>query len=163
MVMEPSCKISLCIFSSILFWIYCFDFYHIYVHIKAQLFIVKVNLQSMSFSVFCLPRLEVWSCSLTSVSAWLTLSPFSLGSPFYKEVCPWPWSWCTMERARGTDSYVFWGKTGGVYLCWAGHSVTPSSLPDFQQRINGGQGLGECGRRSVEREEEDDRKQLANV
>lgn len=91
MVMEPSCKISLCVFPSILFWIYCFDFYHVYVHIKAQLFIVKVNLQSMSFSVFCLPRLEVWSCSLTSISAWLTLSPLSLGSPFCRGVCPWPW------------------------------------------------------------------------
>lgn len=117
MVMEPSCKISLCIFSFILFWIYCLDFYHIYVHIKAQLFIVKANLQSMSFSVFCLPRLVVWSCSLTSIRAWLTLSPLSPGSPFYKEaVCPWLWPWCTMKRVHDMDSYLPSGKSGGIYL-----------------------------------------------
>lgn len=132
MVMDPSCKISLCIFSFVLFWIYCLDFYHIYVHIKAQLFIVKANLQSVSFSVFCLPRLVVWSCSLTSVRAWLTLSSLSPGSPFYKgAVCPWPWPWCTMKRARDRGSGVIEGETNDIYSCrcWGRAKCEPFKSP----------------------------------
>lgn len=132
MVMEPSCKISLCIFSFILFWIYCLDFYHIYVHIKAQLFIVKANLQSMSFSIFCLPRLGVWSCSFASIRAWFTLSSLSPGSPFYKEaVCPWPWPWCMMKTACDIDFYIFWRQTGDVYLCscWGRANCHPFKSP----------------------------------
>lgn len=165
MVMEPSCKISLCIFSFILFWIYCLDFYHIYGHIKAQLFIVKANLQSMSFSVFCLPRLVVWSCSLTSIRARLPFSPLSPGSPFYKAaVCPWPWPWCTMKRARDMDSDMLWGKNGDIYLCscWGGTKCHPSksAWPPVRDSWRTGAGKGwkeKC------REEEDGRKSIANA
>lgn len=150
MVMEPSCKISLCVFPSILFWIYCFDFYHVYVHIKAQLFIVKVNLQSMSFSVFCLPRLEVWSCSLTSISAWLTLSPSLLALRFAEGFVLGP-GWVHNAKGPCCRLCVLWGNAGGVCLGWAGHRVTLPSLLGFHQRINGGQGLGETGRRSIGR------------
>lgn len=147
MVMEPSCKISLCVFSSILFWIYCFDFYHIYVHIKAQLFIVKVNLQSMSFSVFCLPRLEVWSCSLTSISAWLTLSPLSLGSPCYKGVCPWPW---LVHNAKGQCCRLL-GALGEDWCCLPG-LVSPWLPVKDKWRA----GAGRVWKENCE--EEDDRK-----
>lgn len=165
MVMDPSCKISLCIFSFILFWIYCLDFYHIYVHIKAQLFIVKANLQSMSFSVFCLPRLVVWSCSLTSIRAWLTLSPGSPGSPFYKEaVCPWPWPSCTMKRARDMDSYMLWGKIGDIYLCsfWGRAKCHPFKSPWPPVKGSWRTGAGKQWKEKC-REAEDGRRSLANA
>lgn len=154
MVMEHSCKIPFCIFPFILFWIYCLVFYHIYVHIKAQLFIVKANLQSVSFSVFCLPRLVVWFCSLTSIRAWLTLSPLSPGSLFYKEaVCPWPWPWCTMKWACDMDSYVLWGKTGDIYLCscWGRTKCHPLKSPWPPVKDSWRAGAGKGRRRSVGR------------
>lgn len=151
MVMEPSCKISLCIFSSILFWIYCFDFYHIYVHIKAQLFIVKVNLQSMSFSVFCLPRLEVWSCSLTSVSAWLTLSPSLLDLHVTKKFVLGP-GWVHNEKGLWYRLLCALGKAGDVCLCWAGqcHPVKSPWLPGKGKwRTEAGRMWKEKGREKV--------------
>ena len=118
----------------------------------------------MSFSAFCLPRLVVWSCSLTSIRAWLILSPFSPGSPFYKgSVCPWPWPRCMVKRACDMDSCVLWGKTGDIYLrSYSGRAkchpfMSPWLLIKGSWRTGAGTGWKEkC------RKEDDGRKLLAN-
>lgn len=97
--------------------------------------------------------------------AWLTRSPLSPGSPFYKEAgCPWPWPWCTMKRARDMDSYVLWGRTPDIYLCscWGRAKCNPFKSPWSPVKDSWRTGAGK-GWKEKCRDKKDGRKSLANA
>lgn len=66
---------------------------------------------------------------------------------------------CTMKRVCDTDSCVLWGRLV-MFACAGQGSVTLSSLPGFQERVNGGQRLGECGKRRVGRKVTENSQQM---